>query len=257
MSPGAEGCRFTSLTPSADTRRLVTTGFVSLAATIDTARSTDSSGRTNCAVPLPSSASRSTSAALRSAPTPNEKILLSPRSRFTLAAIASGFRSPTVGSPSVTNRTSPSLPDGTLPSSAASSAPEIFVEPDASSDCRYLEASRTFSLVALKNSSRNVRTSVEKSISLNRSDGLSVDNSCFPASRACLIFTPDIDPDTSSTSVTSRGVDRATIAGGERVISANPSSFRGAYVSTEIDGSVDFLIGMRSVTSLAPPSALI
>jgi len=117
-------------------------------ATIETARSTDSFGRTNCAVPRPSKASRSTSVTFKSAPTPNEKIRLEPRRDDTRAAIASGSRSPTVGSPSVTNSTSPIRPAVTDGLNASSSAPEMFVDPDASSDSRYRDAALTFSAVA-------------------------------------------------------------------------------------------------------------
>ena len=165
---------------------------------------------------------------MRSAPTPKEKMRRLRRSRATLDAIASAFLSPTVGSPSVTNKTRPSRPDGTLPSSATSSAPEMLVEPTARRDSRYRVASAMFCGVARTKSSRNVLTSVEKSISRNLSELLSVPSTCFPASRAWRIFTPDIEPDTSSTSVTSRAVGRGAIAGGDSVISAKPSSFRGA-----------------------------
>ena len=51
------------------------------------------------------------------------------------------------------------------------------------------------------------------------------------------------------TNVTSRGTARGRTAGGDNVISAKPSSFPGAFASSEIAALVERRIGIRSVTS--------
>ena len=109
--------------------------------------------------------------------------------------------------------------------SAASNAPEMLVEPLASSRSRYCSPARMFSSVANENSSRNERTSVEKSISRKRSWLLSERSSSRPAAFACSILRPLIEPETSITSVTSRGSRALAMSvGGVTVMSAKPGS---------------------------------
>src|SRR3982750_379848 len=103
-----------------------------------------------------------------------------------------------------------------------------------------------FSRLAVEKLSRNVRTSLEKRI---RGKGPFVDNvrgSCFPAARACSIFSPLIEPDTSITNVTSRGTARGRTDGGDSVIKAKPSVLPGALASIVIAALVERRIGIRS-----------
>ena len=66
--------------------------------------------------------------------------------------------------------------------------------------------------------------------------------------RACSIFRPDIEPDTSITNTMSRGVARAACAGGDSVISAKPSSPFGALAMSEIAAEERERTGTSTVT---------
>ena len=96
-----------------------------------------------------------------------------------------------------------------------------------------------FSVVAYEKPSRNVRTSLEKSIRRKRSIDDSVRSSCLPAARACSIFCPLIDPDTSSTNVTGHTAT-LTLKSGSTPIDVGASSAKfvtcsnGAFTTTMV-----------------------
>src|SRR2546422_192497 len=120
------------------------------------------------------------------------------------SAMCSGSESPTVGSPSVRKTTTPSVPAAGAAENASVSAPAMLVPPSASRDRIHCSASRRASVETGVHSERYRRTLLENATSRNRSPSRSVASSCTSAPFACSIFSPDIEPEMSSTATRSR-----------------------------------------------------
>ena len=116
----------------------------------------------------------------------------------------SGSVSPTVGIPSVKKTTTPSAPSAGDVANASASAPAMFVPPSAEIVRTHCCASRTCSVDPSVHAGAYRRTSLLKVISRNRSPARNVPSSCTSAALAWSSFSPDIEPDTSSTATTSR-----------------------------------------------------
>src|SRR5207249_3348063 len=124
-SGSRSGCTSYSSAPSAERVRSVMTGLASFAARSPTAVSILPPGRTYSVAPRARSVSRSSRYVLTSKPSPKEKTRNAPRRWSAASAIFSGLCSPTVGSPSVRNTTTPRAPSAGGWLNASSRAPAI------------------------------------------------------------------------------------------------------------------------------------
>ena len=153
---------------------------------------------------MPSSASRSSSRAFRSSPTPKvNRRVFALRAFLEFWAITLSSVSPIVGWPSVMNITRCGLGESpVLSCRPRTSASSIAVPPMASNWATKFTAFSRFSLLAGRRAGNSGSTSVEKRTMLKVSCGLSRVTQYLSASRAIFIRSPCMEPEVSITKVT-------------------------------------------------------
>ena len=145
-----------------------------------------------------------------------------------------GDSSPTDGRPSVRKSTTGRRFLGLSKRNASSRAASMFVPPSATRPSIHACACSRARPRAGTHSRLYTRTALENATSRKRSSGDSDLSNWCRAWRACSIFSPDIDPETSITTVRSRGSTASTFRPGESVSMKYPSSPIGRCIAMEI-----------------------